>query len=78
MRDILNDAAENPGKYDWKMLTVTDWAGYWLCLRKFNSAQIGKALEQCGVEAEFSKVGKNSTKMRRVPVYRQKKNYWEE
>ena len=70
VRDILNDAAENPGKYDWKMLTVTDWAGYWLCLRKFNSAQIGKALEQCGVEAEIIKKSDRKIKLRRLPVYR--------
>lgn len=77
VRDILNDAAENPAKYEWKMLTVTDWAGYWLCLRKYSAAQIGKALEQCGIETVKHKAGNSCIRARRVPIFKQKKNFWE-
>ena len=76
VRDILNDAAENPNKYDWKMLTVTDWAGYWLCLRKYSSQQIGRALEQCGVENVNVKDNRKNLRLRRVPVYRKDESLW--
>ena len=75
VRDILGDAAENPSKYDWKMLTVTDWAGYYLCLKKYSSQQIGRALEQCGVENEIVYKGKTRVKYRRVPVYKKRDNF---
>ena len=75
VRDILDDAEQNPAKYEWKMLTVTDWAGYWLCLNRYNARQIGKALEQCGVAVQTIWKGSNSIKVRRVPVYKKRDTY---
>ena len=76
VRDILDDAAENPAKYEWKMLTVTDWAGYWLCLRKYSAQQISRALSQCGVETDNVRKAGKTIKARRVPVYKKKESLW--
>ena len=77
IRDILDDEAENKGKYEWKYVTVTDFASYYLSLNRYSAAQIGKALEQAGIKPMKRKVSNVSVKVRYVPIPKRHKEVWE-
>lgn len=49
--DILETARQNPNQYKAQWVTVTEFASYYpAALRRYNSAQIGKALTVCGYD----------------------------
>ena len=78
LRDILDDEAENKGKYEWKYLTVTEFAGYYLSLNRYNSRQIGKALEQVGINTTLRRTNGAVARVRYVPVPKRKANIWDD
>ena len=58
-------------------MTVTDFAGHYLCLNKFNARQIGKALEQVGIKPITRKLSGRGVKLRYVPIPKKKQNIWD-
>lgn len=65
VQDILAIADDNPKKFVYKDITITDFIAVWPSLRKYSAQQIGAALSHCGIEPIRAAKGKRT---RRVPV----------
>ena len=77
IRDILDDEAENKGKYEWSHMTVTDFASHYLSLNRYTSQQVGRALEQVGILPIKRKLSGTPVRLRYVPIPKKKQNIWE-
>jgi len=65
VQQILDECANNP-KYQYSLMTVSEWQQQFEALRKYPLHQIGKALTRCGIEQERTK----TEKKRRLPCLR--------
>lgn len=65
IQDILSEALNHPERFITQLQTVTEFQAHYEALKKYNSRQIGKALERCGVVVE-----KNSNRgsLRPLPI----------
>lgn len=67
VRDILTRIADSPA-YEYRSATVTEFIGEHADLRRYDAAQIGKALTQAGYPPFPARIDGKSVRARRLPM----------
>jgi hypothetical protein len=68
--DILETARQNPERYKTAFVTVSEFAAWYPSLKRYDSRQIGKALDICGHPQKRIKRNGSRTaqRMRELPI----------
>ena len=67
VEDILSDAEEDPGGYEWRYITVSDFRNEYSALSRYDVSQIGRALDKLGIVCERKRINGARPKVRRLP-----------
>lgn len=70
IEDIIAEAEANPDDYEWKSVTVSAFKAEYESLRRFDSAQIGKALDKLGYVQKRVKASGNVSRLRTLPCHK--------
>lgn len=70
IEDILAEAEADPTGYEWRMVTVTDFKEEYSSLRRYDVAQIGRALDKLGYKLKQSRIDGKKTKLRKLPCHK--------
>ena len=58
VRDAIAIATESPQDFEWVPMTITEWIGHFPGLSRYGVANIGRALNQMGIEEDRTKRGR--------------------
>ncbi|MCQ2414568.1 MAG: hypothetical protein MJ063_00750 [Lachnospiraceae bacterium] len=66
--DIFNYAEEHPSMFVWYRTTVSDFQENYECLKKYDTATLGKALTACNVVSFKERVDGMPSSVRKLPI----------
>ena len=70
IEDIFDDAARDPGGFEWRYVTVSEFKAEYSSLHHYTVNQIGVALDKLGILTERKQVNKIRSKVRRLPCHK--------
>lgn len=70
IEDIFDDAERDPGGFEWRYTTVSEFKEEYSSLHHYTVNQIGIALDKLGIIVERPRINGKKTKVRRLPCHK--------
>lgn len=70
IEDIIAEAEADPNGYEWRLTTVSAFRAEYESLRRYDSSQIGRALDRLGYEQQRIQTNGKRERLRKVPCHK--------
>lgn len=70
IEDIISEAEADPGSYEWRMTTVSDFKAEYPSLHRYDVAQIGRALDKLGYKLQRIQSCGKRARLRNLPCHK--------
>lgn len=70
IEDIIAEAEADPGSYEWRLTTVSAFKEEYSSLKRYDVAQIGRALDKLGYKMQRPRIDGARPKLRELPCHK--------